>query len=98
VAKLVYKIVAPLVSVLGGLLAAVMFKKVWKLTAGEDEAPRATDADRGWPEVLAAAALQGALFAVVRAVMDRTAAAGAKKLTGTWPGEEGRRDPGKDAG
>ena len=51
----------------GGLLAGAIFKKIWKLAAGEDEAPKATDASRGWREILTAAALQGAIFAVVRA-------------------------------
>ena len=97
-AKLLYKSVSLVVSVLGGMLAGAMFNKVWKLAAGEDEAPKATDADRGWPEVLTAAALQGALFAVVRAAMDRAAAIGEKKLTGTWPGDEGRQEQGKQAG
>jgi hypothetical protein len=87
--KLLYKPVGLLASVLGGMLAAAIFKKVWKLAAGEDEAPKATDAHRGWPEVLAAAGLQGALFAVVKAVIDRTTATGTHKLTGTWPGDEG---------
>jgi hypothetical protein len=96
--KLLYKIVGTLVSVLGGMLAGAIFNKVWKLAAGGDEAPKATDADRGWPEVLAAAAVQGALFAVVRAAVDRAAAAGTEKLTGTWPGDEGRGEQGKKAG
>jgi hypothetical protein len=87
--KLLYKPVGLLASVLGGMLAAAIFKKVWKLAAGEDEAPKATDAHRRWPEVLASAALQGALFAVVKAAIDRTAATGTHKLIGTWPGDEG---------
>ena len=86
--KLPYKPVGLLVGVLGGMLAGAISKKVWKLAAGEDETPKATDAHRGWPEVLAAAALQGALFAVVKAAVDRTAATGTHKLTGTWPGDE----------
>jgi len=90
--KLLYKPVGLLVGVLGGMLAGAIFKKVWKLAAGEDETPKATDAHRGWPEVLAAAALQGALFAVVKATIDRTAATGTHKLTGTWPGDGGLGD------
>jgi Protein of unknown function (DUF4235) len=97
-AKLLYKSVSLLVSVLGGMLAAAMFNKAWKLAAGEEEVPKATDADRGWPEVLTAAALQGALFAVVRAVVDRATAVGAKKLTGTWPGDEEWGEQGKKTG
>jgi Protein of unknown function (DUF4235) len=36
--------------------------------------------------VLLAAAIQGAIFAVVKAAVDRAAAVGTHKLTGTWPG------------
>jgi hypothetical protein len=52
-----------LISVLGGMLAGAIFRKVWKMVAREDDAPKATDAQRGWPEILLAAALQGAIFA-----------------------------------
>ena len=85
-----------LVSVLGGVLAGVIFKRVWQVTAREDDAPKATDAKRGWREVLLAAALQGAIFAVVKAAVDRGAAEGTRKLTGVWPGDEGRQS-GKEA-
>ena len=89
--KLLYKPVGIMVSVLGGILAGAIFKRVWKLAAHEDDAPKATDAERGWREVLAAAALQGAIFALVKAAVDRGAAEGTRKLTGVWPGEDGQR-------
>jgi Protein of unknown function (DUF4235) len=85
--KLVYKPVSLLASVLGGVLAGVIFKQIWKVAAGEEDAPKATDAERGWREVLIAAAIQGAIFAVVKAAIDRGAAHGTRALTGTWPGE-----------
>jgi len=85
--KILYKAVSLLVSVLGGLLAGSIFKRVWKLAAGEDEAPTATDARRGWPEILIAATLQGAIFALVKAVLDRGLAEGTRRLTGEWPGD-----------
>jgi hypothetical protein len=86
--KLLYRFLSMLVSVGGGLLAGTIFKKAWQLAAGEDEAPKATDAARGWHEVLIAAALQGAIFAVVKATVDRLTAVGTRSLTGTWPGED----------
>ncbi len=83
--KFLYKPISIAASVLGGVLAGAIFKRAWKLVAREDEAPKATDADRGWREVLIAAAAQGAIFAVVKAAVDRSAAASTEKLTGTWP-------------
>ena len=85
--KALYRLLGLGTSVVGGTLAGVIFRRVWKLAAGEDEAPTATDARRGWPEILIAAALQGAIFAVVQAAIDRGTAEGTAKLTGTWPGE-----------
>jgi hypothetical protein len=35
--------------------------------------------------------LQGAIYAVVKAAVDRGAAEGTRKLTGFWPGENGEQ-------
>jgi Protein of unknown function (DUF4235) len=88
--KLLYKPVAMLVSVLGGVLAGMIFKRAWKIAAAGEDAPQATDAHRGWREVLLAAGLQGAIFALIKAAVDRGAAAGVQKVTGVWPGDEGQ--------
>ncbi|GAB2933790.1 DUF4235 domain-containing protein [Micromonospora polyrhachis] len=83
--RAVYKPVGMLLGIGAGVLAGALFKQVWKLTAGDGEAPRATDEDHGWGEILAAAALQGAIFAVVKAAVDRGGAVGVRRLTGSWP-------------
>ena len=87
-AKLVYTPLGILFSVLGGILAGTIFKQIWKLVAGEEDAPDATDSERSWGEVLPAAALQGAIFAAVKAAVDRGGATGFRRLTGAWPGKE----------
>jgi Protein of unknown function (DUF4235) len=89
--KLLYKPVSILVSVLGGLLAGAIFKQIWKLAAREDDAPKARDARRGWHEILPAAAVQGAVYGLVKAAVDRGAAEGTHKLTGVWPGQNGEQ-------
>jgi TRAP-type C4-dicarboxylate transport system permease large subunit len=83
--KLLYRPVSLVSGVAGGLLAGVLFKQVWRIVAGEDEAPEATDEKRGWDEVLTAAALQGAIFALVKAAITRGGARGVRRLTGSWP-------------
>ena len=85
--KLLNRAIGLLVGILGGMLARSVFKKIRQAVTGEDEAPRATDERRGWREILLAAALQGAIFAVVQAALDRATAEGTAKLTGEWPGE-----------
>jgi hypothetical protein len=86
-AKLVYKPLGLVLSVLGGIVAGAIFKRAWRMVAHEDEAPKATDAGKGWIEVLSAAAGQGAVFGAVKAVIDRAGATGFARLTGVWPGK-----------
>ncbi|MGI8798488.1 MAG: DUF4235 domain-containing protein [Pseudonocardia sp.] len=81
-AKIAYKPIGLIFSVLGGVLASVVFGQLWKRISGEDEAPDATSDDYGTREVLAAAALQGAVFGVVKAAVDRAGIKGVRKLVG----------------
>jgi hypothetical protein len=83
--KVAYKPVGLLLGIGAGTIAGFIFKEVWKYAAGDDDAPNATDEDRGWGEILAAAAIQGAIFAVVKAAVDRGGATGVRRLTGQWP-------------
>lgn len=83
--KLWYRPVGLVLGALAGAAAGFAFKQVWQVVAGEPDAPDATDEERGWGEVLVAAALQGAIFAVVKAAVDRGGAAGVRRLTGNWP-------------
>jgi hypothetical protein len=85
IGKAAYKPVGVLLGIAAGTVAGMIFRQVWKVTAGDGEAPSATDEDRHWGEILAAAALQGAIFAVVRAAVDRGGAMGVRRLTGRWP-------------
>jgi predicted metal-dependent enzyme (double-stranded beta helix superfamily) len=84
--KVAYKPVGLLLGAGAGILSGVIFKQIWKLAGRDDDAPDATDEDRSWGEILTAAALQGAIFAVVKAAVDRAGATGVRKATGQWPG------------
>ena len=87
--KMTFKALGIVVSLLASLLAGAIFKKLWKLAPGSDDAPEATDERRGWGEILLAAGLQGVIFALIKAVFERAAAEGVREVTGDWPGEEG---------
>jgi len=93
--KWVYKALGLVVSLLASLLAGAIFKRLWKLTPGSDEVPEATDERSGWGEILVAAALQGAIFALIKAAFDRATAQGVREVTGDWPGEEGEPSGGE---
>ena len=86
--KLFYRPLGMAVSVLGGVLAGKAFGQIWKLITGDKEAPSPTQQDRKWSEVLLAATVQGAIFGLVKAAIDRGGATGYDKLTGEWPGDK----------
>ncbi|MFD7230299.1 DUF4235 domain-containing protein [Streptomyces sp. NPDC059881] len=85
---LVYKPVGFALGWGGGALAGIAFQKAWKVLRHEDDVPDALDRDRGWGEVLFAAAVQGAVFAVVRSAVDRSGAMAVHRATGVWPSED----------
>lgn len=84
-AGLAYKPVGWAVGALSGAVAGALFRQSWKLVTHEDDAPDATDKDRSWQEILLAAAVQGAIFAVVKATVDRAGAHAVERMTGHWP-------------
>jgi hypothetical protein len=96
--KLLYKPFSIVAGVIGGLIAGIIFKQTWKLVAHEDDAPQSTDVARSWREVLIAATLQGAIFALVKAAVDRGAAEATLKFTGIWPGSDSVAAAAKKAG
>jgi hypothetical protein len=84
--RLAYKPFGIVAGLLGGMLAGAVFKRLLKSFGREGEAPKATDADRGWAEVVLTAAAQGAVFGAVRSVADRAGASVFAQATGVWPG------------
>jgi hypothetical protein len=85
--SLLYRLMSLGLSVVSGMLAGALFKGMWKLIAREEDAPDATDMQRSWKEVLPAAALQGAVFATVKAAVERGAVQGGRKVAGPKPGD-----------
>jgi Protein of unknown function (DUF4235) len=86
-AKILYRPVGLVSGALGGIIAGAIFKQVWKRVAHEDDPPGALQREYGWQEVVIAAALHGAIFAVVKAVIDRAGARGFQRISGEWPGD-----------
>ncbi|MFE3416099.1 DUF4235 domain-containing protein [Streptomyces mirabilis] len=84
--KIAYKPVGLALGAVSGIVAGAAFKQAWKMLGHDEDAPDATDEERSWNEVLLAATLQGAIFAAVKAAVDRAGATATRRLTGTWPG------------
>jgi hypothetical protein len=88
-AKILYRPLGLVSSVLAGLVAGSVFKSVWKhATPGDNaDAPRALESEYRMREILVASAIQGAIFATVKAVVSRGGARAFQRWTGEWPGD-----------
>ncbi|MEU6539183.1 DUF4235 domain-containing protein [Streptomyces sp. NPDC047000] len=93
---LVYRPVGIVLGWTGGALAGLAFRRTLQAIRRDDDVPDALDPDRGWGEILLAAALQGAIFAVVQSAVNRGGAKAIAHSTGAWPVKEPA--PGKSAG
>ncbi|MEE1930747.1 DUF4235 domain-containing protein [Streptomyces sp. TRM 70351] len=80
--KVINRVISLLVGAVGGVVAGALFKRVWKVVSKDTDAPDATDLDRSWREVLTAAALHGAVFALVKAALQRGQVSGARRVSG----------------
>lgn len=86
--KVLYKPIAMALGILAGMLAGKVVSTVWTRVDGDNDIPPEPDQkETNWPMVLAGAALQGAVYAVVKAAVKRVGAQGVEKVTGTWPGK-----------
>ena len=86
-AALAYRPVGMIAGLVAGSVSGIVFKQIWKLIAQEEDAPTALQSEYKMREVVLAAAIQGAIFAAVKAAVDRAGARGFSQLTGTWPGD-----------
>lgn len=85
--SLLYKPFGVILGVIAGLLSRRVFTVIWS-RIDEAEPPEATTERATLPKVIGAAVLQAAVFAGVRAGVDRAGARGFQRLTGVWPGEK----------
>jgi hypothetical protein len=79
------------IGILAGLAAGFAaqkgFERVWAAFDDED-APEIEDRRVSYPKLVAALALEGAIFRLVKGMTDRGARLGFASLTGAWPGEK----------
>jgi Protein of unknown function (DUF4235) len=72
---------------LAGLLAQKGFDRIWS-AIDDEEAPEPDQRDARLPKLVAALLIEGAIFRLVKGLVDRGARSGFARATGTWPGDE----------
>ncbi|KKW66616.1 DUF4235 domain-containing protein [Mycolicibacterium elephantis] len=84
--KAVYMPLQLAISVAGGLLAGKVFTEIWqRVNPSDTEPPDPKDLDRSGRQAIAAAALHGLVFGLVRAAVDRAGAHGYRAITDHSP-------------
>jgi hypothetical protein len=79
------------IGIVGGLLAGAIGKKIFEQVWGlidEEEPPDAKHRDISVPKMVAANALEGAIFRAVRGLADHGSRRSFARVAGAWPGEE----------
>jgi hypothetical protein len=79
--KALYKPLSIAISVAGGMLAGKVFTEIWqRVSPSDQEPPEPKDLTRSTREALIAAAVQGLIFGLVRAAVERAGAKGYRSI------------------
>jgi hypothetical protein len=79
------------VSIVGGLIAGLVAKKAFEALWGvvdSEEPPEPEHREVALAKLIAALALEGAIFRAVRGLSDHLARGAFHRAAGVWPGEE----------
>ena len=85
--KVVFAPIGILAGLIAGIAAKKTFERVWAVIDDEDP-PEPERRDVGALKLVAALALEGAIFRVAKGFAERGARSGFTALTGRWPGED----------
>jgi hypothetical protein len=85
--KVLFAPIGILAGLAAGFAAQKGFERVWAVIDNED-APEVEDRRVSYPKLVAALALEGAIFRLVKGMVDRGARVSFASATGSWPGED----------
>jgi hypothetical protein len=70
-----------------GFAAQKAFERIWA-AFDEEDPPEPEDREVSYPKLAAALVIEGAIFRLVKGMVDRGARLGFASVTGSWPGED----------
>jgi hypothetical protein len=85
--KAVFAPIGILAGLAAGFAAQKGFERIWA-AFDEEDAPEVEDRVVSYPKLIAALALEGATFRLVKGMVDRGTRIGFASTTGVWPGED----------
>jgi len=87
--KVLFAPIGVIAGLIAGFAAQKGFERLWAIFDEEDP-PGAEDREVSYLKLVAALLLEGAIFRLVKGMVDRGARSGFSFFTGRWPGEEGK--------
>lgn len=85
--KVLFAPIGILAGLVAGLVAQKGFERVWAIV-DEEQAPEVENRDVSYPKLVLALLLEGAIFRLVKGMVERGARVGFASATGRWPGVE----------
>jgi hypothetical protein len=85
--KLLFAPIGILAGLLAGFAAQKGFERIWAIL-DDEQAPEVEARQVSYPKLAIALLLEGAIFRLVKGMVDRGARLGFASITGRWPGEE----------
>ncbi len=85
--KLLFTPVSVIAGMLAGLAGRKAFERIWA-AIDDEEPPSPEHREFSWPKLVAALAIEGAIFSLVKGLADHGARRAFAAGTGAWPGEE----------
>ena len=85
--SLVFRPIGIALGIVAGIGARKVFDAIWGRVSDE-EAPNPEHREIDWKQFIAAMLVEGAIFRLIRGLVDHHSRRAFAGLTGTWPGQE----------
>jgi len=85
--KVLFAPIGILAGLIAGFVAQKGFERIWAIV-DDEQAPEVETREVSYPKLAIALLLEGAIFRLVKGMVDRGARVGFASMTGRWPGEE----------
>jgi hypothetical protein len=85
--KLIFAPISIVLGLIAGSIGKKIFEQIWGLI-DDEEPPKPEHREFSWPKMIAALAVEGAIFRLAKGLVDHGTRNSFAKLTGSWPGEE----------
>jgi hypothetical protein len=85
--KVLFAPIGILAGLAAGFAAQKGFERIWAIV-DDEQAPEVENREVSYPKLVLALLLEGAIFRLVKGMVDRGARVGFASATGRWPGED----------